>query len=182
MSVWVGRYAIVDGEVVEDGPGLIDRERVRDDEIGPPGRALRAFGRPLRRVLQRGRRGDCNAVRTRIAVADRRPAALDAAGAQQPRRVEPALAARAPGVGRRHLRGRARWRGHDRAGRPSARLRREAGGLAPPRHRRAARRLAPGRQRARSSHCSRRCSSHTSRSWCSRATSRHTSIATRSSR
>ena len=32
MSVWVGRYAIVDGEVVEDGPGLIDRERVRDDE------------------------------------------------------------------------------------------------------------------------------------------------------
>jgi hypothetical protein len=32
VSVWIGRYAIVDGEVVEDGPGLIDRERVREDE------------------------------------------------------------------------------------------------------------------------------------------------------
>ena len=32
MSIWIGRYAIVDGEVVEDGPGLIDRERTREDE------------------------------------------------------------------------------------------------------------------------------------------------------
>lgn len=32
MSVWIGRYAIVDGEAVEDGPGLVDRERVREDE------------------------------------------------------------------------------------------------------------------------------------------------------
>lgn len=32
MSVWIGRYAIVGGEAVEDGPGLVDRERVREDE------------------------------------------------------------------------------------------------------------------------------------------------------
>lgn len=32
MGVWVGRYAIVDGEVREHGPGLVDRQRQREDE------------------------------------------------------------------------------------------------------------------------------------------------------
>jgi hypothetical protein len=32
VSIWIGRYAIVNGEVVEDGPGLIDRERTREEE------------------------------------------------------------------------------------------------------------------------------------------------------
>lgn len=32
MSIWVGRYAIVGGEVREHGPWLVDRQRTRDDE------------------------------------------------------------------------------------------------------------------------------------------------------
>ena len=32
MSIWVGRYSIVGGEVREHGPWLVDRLRTRDDE------------------------------------------------------------------------------------------------------------------------------------------------------
>ena len=32
MSIWVGRYAIVEGEVREHGPWLVESERLRDDE------------------------------------------------------------------------------------------------------------------------------------------------------
>ena len=32
MGIWIGRYAIVDGDVQEHGPRVVERPRIRDDD------------------------------------------------------------------------------------------------------------------------------------------------------